>query len=165
MSTVSAAAKPRSKTPNVAPIHAGVEVAAPPAKAFAVFTEKMTDWWPVDYAMVPKPRKVIVEPEKGGRWYEKGADGSERLVATVTHWDPPRRVSFDWHIDAQWQSEPKMATTVDVTFTATPKGTRVDLEHRDLERFGAQAEATRAGLSGQGGWGDLLKGYAKATAG
>ena len=148
----------------VAPVHAAVDVAVPPAKAFEVFTQRMSDWWPVEYAMVPTPRAVVIEPRKGGRWYEHGADGSERLVATVTTWDPPTRIAFDWHIDGAWQSNPKLATAVDVRFTPTGNGTRVSLEHRNLERFGEQAEATREGLAGKGGWGDLLQGFAQATA-
>ena len=147
----------------VAPIHAEVEVSVPPAKAFEVFTKRMTDWWPVEYAMVPTPRAVVIEPKKGGRWYERGADGSEKLVATVIAWDPPNRVAFNWHIDAAWQSNPKLATEVDVRFVPAGKGTRLTLEHRNLERFGDQAEATRQGLSGKGGWGDLLHGFAKAA--
>ena len=149
-------ANARSKVRAINPVHATVEVAAPLAKAFEVFTKRMTDWWPVEYAMVPTPRQVIIEPRKDGRWYERGADGSEKLVATVTAWDPPGRVAFAWHIDGAWQSHPKLA--------AAGKGTRVTLEHGDLERFGEQAEATRNGLSGQGGWGDLLQGFAKAVA-
>jgi uncharacterized protein YndB with AHSA1/START domain len=164
VSTASPAPSPassRGKARSVAPIRASVEVAVAPAKAFAIFTERLSEWWPLDYALVPKPRQVIVEPKKGGRWYEKGADGSERLVATVTAWDPSSRFAIDWHIDAQWQSDPKLATAVEVRFTPTAKGTRVELEHRDLEKFGEQAEATRKGLSEQGGWGDLLQGFAR----
>ncbi len=149
----------------VAPVHAGVDVPVPPAKAFEVFTTRMTDWWPVEYAMVPTPRTIVIEPKKGGRWYERGADGSEKLVATVTAWDPPNRVAFDWHIDAAWQSNLKLATAVDVRFTPAGKGTHVSLEHRNLDRFGEQAEATRQGLAGKGGWGDLLQGFVKAASG
>ena len=162
MSTASARAA--VATPTVAPIHAEIDVAVPPAKAFEVFTARMTDWWPVEYAMVPTPRQVVIENRKGGRWYEKGADGSEKLVATVTAWEPPSRFAFNWHIDAAWQSNPTLATEVEVRFTQTATGTRVTLDHRNLERFGEQAEATRQGLAGKGGWGDLLQGFAKLTA-
>jgi uncharacterized protein YndB with AHSA1/START domain len=155
----------RTSAPKVEPVRASVEVPAPPAKAFEIFTRRMTDWWPTDYALVPTPRQVIVEPRKGGRWYEKGADGSERLVATVTAWDPPARVAFHWHIDAAWQSNPELATEVDVRFVPAGKGTRVELTHGGLERFGDAAAATREGLAGKGGWGDLLHGFAKAAGG
>jgi len=153
----------RAAAAAVAPVHAEVRVPVPPAKAFEVFTKGMTDWWPVEYAMVPTPRQVIIEPKKGGRWYERGADGSEKLVATVIRWDPPTHIAFNWHIDSAWQSNPKLATEVDVRFVPAGGGTRVTVEHRDLERFGEQAEATRQGLAGKGGWGDLLQGFAKAT--
>jgi uncharacterized protein YndB with AHSA1/START domain len=156
-------ANAHTATRAVAPIRATVEVGVPPARAFDVFTKRMTEWWPAEYAMVPTPRQVIVEPKVGGRWYERGADGSERLVATVTAWEPPGHVAFNWHIDAAWQSNPKLATEVEVRFIAAGNGTRVELEHRDLDRFGEQAEATRAGLSGKGGWGDLLLGFAAAA--
>ena len=158
MSTASARVR------EIEPVRASVEVAVPPARAFEIFTKRITDWWPVEYAMVPTPREIVIEAKKGGRWYERGSDGSERLVATVTAWQPPGKVVFDWHIDANWKSNPKLATGVEVRFSPTAKGTRIDLEHGGLEKFGAQAETTRAMLDGQGGWGDLLRGFAKAAA-
>jgi uncharacterized protein YndB with AHSA1/START domain len=145
----------------IEPVRASVEIAVPPARAFELFIKRMSEWWPLEYAMVPTPREIIIEGKKGGRWYERGSDGTERDVATVTTWQPPGKVSFNWHIDANWQPNPKLATAVDVWFVPTSKGTRVEMEHRDLERFGAQAEATRASLDGKGGWGDLLIGFAK----
>lgn len=144
-----------------APVTASADVAVSAKAAFAAFTERMTDWWPAEYAMVPTPRQVIIEPGIGGRWYEKGADGSERLVATVVAWDPPHRAAFDWHIDAAWQSDPDLATSLDIRFVAAGSSTRVELSHGNLERFGDQAEVVRQALAGAGGWGDLLAGFAR----
>jgi hypothetical protein len=70
-------------------------------------------------------------------------------------------VAFDWHLDANWQPNPKLATTVVVRFSRITKGSRIELEHRDLEKLGAQAEATRTNLDGSGGWADLLLGSAR----
>lgn len=153
------------KSKAVMPITESVSIAVSPQQAFDDFTRRITDWWPAEYAMVPAPRQVIIEPKKGGRWYEKGADGSERLVATVTAWNPPHEVKFNWHIDAAWQSDPDLATGIDVRFTPAGEATRIDFAHGDLERFGDQAEATRKGLSGPGGWGDILAGFARFTTG
>jgi uncharacterized protein YndB with AHSA1/START domain len=145
---------------DLAPVRASVDLPVPPARAFELFTQRMSDWWPSEYAMVPTPRQVVVEPKKGGRWYEKGADGSEREVASVSGVEKPSRILFGWHIDGAWQYDPKLVTEVEVKFVPAGKGARVELEHRNMDRFGKQAETTRAALAGPGGWGDLLKGLA-----
>jgi uncharacterized protein YndB with AHSA1/START domain len=57
----------------------------------------------------------------------------------VLVYDRPHRVVFSWDIDSHWvlESDPARCSEVEVTFTAeTPARTRVDLQHRHLERHG-----------------------------
>ena len=56
-------------------------------------------------------------------------------------------------------------TTVEVRFTVDGDHTIVDFEHRDLERFGENAEAVRGNYDTgmDGGWGELLAAYQRVA--
>jgi uncharacterized protein YndB with AHSA1/START domain len=99
---------------------------------------------------------VIIEPRVGGRWYERGADGSECQWGKVIAWEPPARVVLAWQINGQWQYDPELVTEVEVRFVAEAGTTRVELEHRDLDRLGPQAAEIRAIFDSPGGWLGLL---------
>ena len=101
-----------------------------------------------------------MEPRAGGRWYERGEDGSECQWGRVLSWEPPARVVLAWQINAQWQYDPDFETEVEIKFIADGTGTRVELEHRDLERYGEQAETMRATFDSDGGWNGLLAAFA-----
>ena len=110
-------------------------------------------------------KEAVIEPRVGGRWYERGEDGSECQWGKVLVWDPPRRVVLSWQLDANFQYVPEIETEVEIRFT--PEGTeatRVDLEHRHLERFGEQGESLRGKVDSKEGWGKLLEIYAAAAA-
>jgi uncharacterized protein YndB with AHSA1/START domain len=107
---------------------------------------------------------VIVEPREGGRWYERGEDGSECQWGHVIEWDPPRRLLLAWQIGADWRFDPALVTELEIRFTPEgPNATRIDLEHRNLDRFGEKAAETRASLDSAGGWTGLLKAFAEAS--
>jgi uncharacterized protein YndB with AHSA1/START domain len=142
----------------VRPIKKEIEVKAPPARAFAVFTERMFDWWPKEHTIAPGPREnVIIEGHVGGRWFERAVDGSETDWGKVLAWEPPRRLLLSWQINAQWKCDPDFVTEVELLFRPHGTGTIVSLEHRDLERFGTDA----AGLIEQlrNGWPKILELY------
>jgi len=86
-----------------------ITVAAPREVAFRVFTQGMTTWWPLATHKIGKAPAVqaVLEPRVGGRWYEKGDDGSECDGGRVLAWDPPAGLSLDWQIDRQWQYDPR----------------------------------------------------------
>ncbi|MGH7088102.1 MAG: SRPBCC domain-containing protein, partial [Stellaceae bacterium] len=85
---------------------------------------------------------------------------SADLKGKVLVWEPPRRLVLAWQIDAQWKFDPGLVTEVEVTFAPQPgAGTRVELEHRNLERFGERAEAVRTQVDG--GWPGVLESFAK----
>jgi uncharacterized protein YndB with AHSA1/START domain len=148
-------------------IRRDVVVAAPPERAFAVFTASMTDWWPAAHHIGQAPiERVVIEPREGGRWYTHHQDGTETSTGFVTAWEPPERVVLTWQIGADWRYHADLITTVEVRFTAEgPDRTRVSLEHRDLERFGADAERMRQTFEGPGAWTATLAAYADALGG
>jgi uncharacterized protein YndB with AHSA1/START domain len=91
-------------------------------------------------------------------------DGSQCDVGKVLAWEPPGRLVLAWQITAQWEYDAALVTEVEVTFTAEgPKRTKVELEHRDLARFGVAAEGLRNTIDGPGGWSLILEQFAKAA--
>lgn len=143
-----------------------VRVKASQQIAFQVFTQKMTAWWPgQNHLGKVELKEALLEGRAGGRWFERGVDGTECDWGKVLAWEPPQRVLLDWQIDAQWKFDPAFHTEVEVRFIAEgPKQTRVELEHRNLERFGTAKDALKAALAGEGGWGGIMELYAQVTA-
>lgn len=143
-----------------------INVKAPPDVAWRVFTEKMGTWWPLGRYKIGKVPAVdaVLEFRVGGRWYERGEDGSTCDWGRVLAWEPPSRLVLSWDIDANWQFDPKLNTEVEVRFVPEGKdGTRVELEHRKLDRYGARRDEMRAIFDSEGGWAGLLAPFANAT--
>src|ERR671939_527958 len=145
-----------------------IVVAAPIDKAFTVFTDRFGDFKPPEHNLLPVPiAETVFEPKVGGHIYDRGADGSECRWARVLAYEPPDRVVFSWDISPQWQIEPDHDRTseVEVRFIAeTPERTRVELEHRDIERHGEGWEGVREGVGGDGGWPLYLQRFAEQAA-
>lgn len=142
-----------------------VFVNASPERAFDVFTKQMSVWWPLASHHIGKADAVavVVEPFVGGRWYERGKDGSECDWGRVLAWDPPGRLLLGWEISAEWQHDAAIQTQVEVRFIAEKSGTRVTLEHRLLQKYGERAEEMRATFDSPGGWTGMLEKYAAAA--
>ena len=143
-----------------------VRVNAPVAVAFEVFIDQQ--WWPVQTHHLAHPHgtEVILEPFPGGRWYERGTDGTETDWGTVLTWQPPHRLVLTWQVSAQWtyEDDPGRAAQIEVTFTPEgPDVTRVDLTHQLLERYGTEAERMRQILDDKGG--EPLAAFARYLAG
>jgi uncharacterized protein YndB with AHSA1/START domain len=144
-----------------------MNVKAPPEVAWRVFTEKMGTWWPLAHYKIGKANAVdaIVEPRVGGRWYERGEDGSTCDWGRVLVWEPNSRLVLTWDIDADWHFDPKLNTEIEVRFIADGKeATRVELEHRRLDRYGEHRDKMRRIFDTEGDWGKLLEMFARATA-
>jgi uncharacterized protein YndB with AHSA1/START domain len=156
-----------------APVRKSIEVRAEPARAFEAFTARMGRWWIRGYSINRDSAiaDVIIEPKVGGRWYERGQDGSECEWGKVLAWEPPGRVVLAWQIEAgasadQWQYNPALITELEVRFVAAGAGvTRVELEHRNLERLGAHAARMREIFESPMGWGGLLDAFAREAGG
>jgi uncharacterized protein YndB with AHSA1/START domain len=146
-----------------------VTVDAPIDRAFEVFVERFGDFKPKEHNLLgAEIVETRFEPEVGGHIYDRAADGGECRWARVLAYEPPARVVFSWDISPQWQLETDEANAseVEVRFTVeTPTRTRVDLEHRHLERHGPGWEGVRDGVGEDGGWPLYLAGYADVVAG
>lgn len=150
-----------SQTIQPAAIRKTLTVRATTQKAFSVFTEGFDRWWPRSHTIAKSPlKRAVIEPRQGGRWYGLAEDGTEADWGDVLAWEPPERLLLAWRINGQWTYDPKLLTEIEVRFTALDGGeTRVDFEHRGLERMGEGAEATRAAMESPSGWGGLLEGF------
>lgn len=106
-----------------------------------------------------------MEPRVGGRWYERGDDGSECEWGKVLAWEPPARVVLAWHINAQFKYDPVHFSEVEIRFIAESGSvTRVELEHRYLERFGAEGADIRSKVDAPNGWTAIMQLYAACAA-
>jgi uncharacterized protein YndB with AHSA1/START domain len=148
-----------------APVRTSVHVNAAPDRAFDVFTNGIGRWWPKTHkigdADLDRP---VIEPREGGRWYQLGVDGSECEIGKVAVWDPPSRLLLIWQLTPDFTYDPTLITEVELLFTPEDGGTRVELEHRYLERMGDKAETMRETVSGPGGWPALLQLFADESA-
>src|SRR5580692_6256251 len=120
-----------------------VSVQAPQDVAWRVFTEKMGTWWPLAMYKIGKANAVdaVIEPRVGGRWYERGDDGSTCQWGRVLVWEPHSLLVLSWNISADWQYDPALKTEIEVRFTTDGSDrTRVELEHRHLDRYGARRD-------------------------
>jgi uncharacterized protein YndB with AHSA1/START domain len=141
-----------------------IVVEAPIEQAFAVFTERFGDFKPPEHNLLGVPiAATVFEPKVGGHIADRGVDGSECRWARVLAYEPPDRVVFSWDISPQWQieTEPDNTSEVEVQFIAeTPQRTRVELEHRHLERHGPGWQSVRDGVADDAGWPLYLDRYA-----
>jgi uncharacterized protein YndB with AHSA1/START domain len=144
-----------------------MSVNAPLEIAWRVFTEKMGTWWPLAHYKIGKTNAVdaVVEPRVGGRWYERGEDGSTCDWGRVLVWEPNARLVLTWDITADWQFDAKLNTEIEVRFIADGKSaTRVELEHRRLDRYGERRDEMRRIFDTEGDWGRILGMFAQAAA-
>ena len=146
------------------PVKLSVVVEAPIERAFKVFTEQLGSFKPIEHNLLAVPiAETVFEPRVGGHVYDRGVDGSECRWARVLAYEPPNRVLLSWDISPRWQIEtdPEKASEWEVRFTVeTANRTRVDLEHRKLERHGDGWQGVRDGVAGDQGWPLYLQRYA-----
>jgi uncharacterized protein YndB with AHSA1/START domain len=143
-----------------------VTVNVPQAYAFSVFTEHFGLWWPLATHKIGKQDAVtaIIEPNRGGRWFERSADGTECDWGRVQVWEPPLRLVLTWEVTADWQRDATIQTEVEVSFVSDgPDRTIVHLEHRKLEDYGEQTEMMRSIFDSEGGWSGILQRFANAA--
>jgi uncharacterized protein YndB with AHSA1/START domain len=137
-------------------VMSAIVVDAPIDRAFRVFTGDFDRVKPREHNMLGVDiAETVFEPRVGGRVYDRGVDGSEFAWARVLAFEPPNRVVFSWDLSPQWQIESDLerASEVEVRFIAESAGrTRVELEHRNLDRHGDGWEGVREGVGGDGGW-------------
>ena len=144
-----------------------IVVEAPIERAFAVFTEGFGRFKPREHNMLAVDiAETVFEPRVGGRIFDRGVDSSECTWARVLAFEPPERVVFSWDIGPTWQIETdhEKSSEVEVRFVAEDAGrTRVELEHRYLDRHGEGWEGVREGVGSEGGWPLYLDRYAEVV--
>jgi len=159
---------PVSGEPSSYTVRKTVTLNAPIDHAFRVFTEEHGKWWPLDTHHIGKvaAATAVIEPYVGGRWYERGVDGTECVWGKVLAWEPPRRILLAWQITADWRYDLTLQTEVEVIFVADGPGrTRLELEHRHLDRYRDQADVMRSIFDSEGGWTGILARFATAAEG
>ena len=140
-------------------------------RASQAFTEQMDLWWPrAHHIGKSEMKEAVLETKPGGRWYKVGVDGTECNWGKVLVWNPPHKVVLAWQITAEFQYDPNFLTEVEVNFIEKgPKLTSFTLEHRNIEKFGVQAQEIWSMFDSEGGWTGMIKSFAtiaetKATA-
>jgi uncharacterized protein YndB with AHSA1/START domain len=145
-----------------------IVVEAPIERAFSVFTDGFGTFKPREHNLLQVDiAETVFETHMGGNIYDRGVDGSECRWARILAFEPPNRVVFSWDISPQWQIETDLDKTseVEVRFIAeSPDRTRVELEHRNLDRHGDGWEQEREGVGGEQGWPLYLDRFAEQVA-
>ena len=149
------------------PITATVEVTAAADVAWRVFVDELPTWWPLDRLSIAADEEsehtvtdVRFEPPAGGRVVEVTSDGGEVEWARILTWDPPSRLVLAWR---PVRSPTNPPTELEIRFTPTFGGTRVNLEHRGWERLGDIAAVARQSYGDN--WQRVLERYAGVAAG
>jgi uncharacterized protein YndB with AHSA1/START domain len=144
-----------------ASVRTSIVVEAPIERAFTVFTEDIGTWWPPGYHLLEAElAEMVFEPREGGQVYDRGVDGSESHWARVLAYERPNRLVLGWNISTQWQIETDLEKTSEVEVRFVPEAedrTRVEVEHRNLDRHGEGWEKMRR----PEGWSGILRAFAK----
>jgi uncharacterized protein YndB with AHSA1/START domain len=137
------------------PIVVTVDLAAAPAEAYAAFTARFGDWWPVATHSLSRQAatRCRMDAAPGGALEERAPDGARHLWGTVESVEPGRRLRFTWHPGR----EPASAQWVDVVFAARQSGSRVTLTHGGWEALGEIAPILRREYLP--GWRDVLENF------
>src|SRR5262249_15912749 len=137
-------------------VRAQITVAVPVERAFRVFTQEFDRIKPQEHNMRGvEIAETVFEPRVGGHVYDRGVDGSECRWARVLALEPHHRLVISWDISPQWQIETNLDRTseVEIRFIAeNPQRTRVELEHRNLDRHGEGWQGEREAVIAEGGW-------------
>ena len=122
-----------------------LRVAAPPQRAFEVFTREISLWWRPNglFQFTPgRTGRLSFEPGPEGRLLETYDDGAVFEIGRVRAWEPPRRLVFSWR---QASFRPEQETEVQVRFEPAGAETRVTVEHSGWDTL-PQEHAARHGF-------------------
>jgi uncharacterized protein YndB with AHSA1/START domain len=149
-------------------VRKSITVDAPQEHAFKTWVEGLDSWWPRSHHIgEAEMAEAIIEPRGGGRAYEKGVDGSECDWGNVLVYEPPSRLVVSWQINGDWKydPDPSKGSEYEVRFIAEgPTTTRVEFEHRNLERHGDDAPKLFEAFNSEGGWHGLMTKFAERAA-
>ncbi len=149
---------------SIAPVKCSVEVKVSSARAYELFVQNMGVWWPRGKTPARTPHvALVIEPRKDGRWFERDADGHETQWGRVLAWEPPYRLLLGWQLDHNFRFDADLLMEVEILFEELAGGgTRVSLEHRNLERLGAEGDAFAGKV--RSGWPERMANFAQHSA-
>jgi uncharacterized protein YndB with AHSA1/START domain len=150
----------------ISPVRYELTVPISADQAFKLFTEGFNSWWIGHHIGKADLQEAVLEPKVGGRWYERDVDGTECEWGKVLAFEPPGRLVVTWQINGQWEydPDPDHASEIEVLFTEDGGQTKVDFQHRNIERLGAGAEELAKTVAGPGGWPGILDLFGEAAA-
>lgn len=107
-------------------VEKSVSLACDIDRAFVLFTEHASEWWPEGRRHLGDPKSEI-RMLASGRFFERAGDGREAELGRVILWDPPHRVVLDFFVG----TDADHPTEVTITFAAEPVAstTRVSVRH------------------------------------
>lgn len=145
-------------------VQRSIVVSGTPEQAFATFTQRFDAIKPREHNLLGAAiSETLLEPRVGGRILDRAEDGTECAWARIIAFEPPERLVFTWDIGPTWQLEQDLAHTseVEVRFVREDEArTRVELEHRHLDRHGSGWESLRDGVGDDQGWPLYLERFA-----
>jgi uncharacterized protein YndB with AHSA1/START domain len=147
-------------------VRRSITVPAPAGEAFRIYTECAAEWLPTGHTFIENPRVIAMEPWVGGRFYERGADGTEIARGAILRWEPPRRVVLTWRIGPSWQPvfDDERASRIEAEFVpAGPETTELVLTYTELHRHGEFGEQLRSAIESSASGGTLEQ-YAAVVA-
>jgi uncharacterized protein YndB with AHSA1/START domain len=157
---------PLDSSAEVPDVRRSITVPASVAEAFRIYTEHPAEWLPAAHTFITDPQSIAMEPRVGGRFYERGADGTEITRGTITEWSPPRRLAVTWRIGPDWRPalDDEHASVIVVEFRpAGADAAEVVLTYTHLDRHGEMAATIRSALENSSP-DDTLHRYAAAVA-
>ncbi len=149
-----------SATASVAPLIKHATVPCPPPRAFELFTEQISAWWPMaTHSVGGSPAcRVDMAGHVGGHIIETLPDGTTSIWGTITAWEPPSRVAFTWHPGRDLDE----ATEVQVVFEPTADtATAMTLVHGG---WSARPDGIAARRNYDTGWDLVLAQFRSAPA-
>jgi uncharacterized protein YndB with AHSA1/START domain len=150
----------------IAPVRYELTVPVSADQAFRLFTAGFNSWWIGHHIGKADLQEVVLESKAGGRWYERGVDGTECEWGTVLVFEPPRRLVVTWQLNAEFEydPDPEHASEVEVLFIEQDGQTKVEFQHRYIERLGAGAEDLAKAVGKPDGWPGILDRFGAAAA-
>jgi uncharacterized protein YndB with AHSA1/START domain len=116
-----------SGNPGAATVEKTVLLTCTVERAFSLFTDRASQWWPPERRHTGDPESTI-SILAAGRFFERARDGREVELGRVRVFEPPSRLVLDFYpgTDAEHPTE------VEVLFAAEGGGavTRVTVLHR-----------------------------------